>query len=262
MLADASATLVLTTEDTNRWTPPDGVELLDVGRAGLALSLDGEINPEPVASADNTAYIIFTSGSTGKPKGVTVAHRPVHNLLNWCYRTFDFGPDDVSLCVTSLDFDLSVFDIFGLLGAGGGFYIADATQQRDPEMLLDVLLSEPITFWNSVPGTLNQLVPLLPQAAGSPGVQDLRLVFFSGDYTPLSLPDQVRAVFPRAEIISLGGATEATVWSNFFPVGAIDRSGAASPTGGPSTTRATTSSTRSWSRARSVWRATSTSAGR
>ncbi|NGM14131.1 amino acid adenylation domain-containing protein [Verrucosispora sp. CWR15] len=233
MLADASATLVLTTEDTNRWTPPDGVELLDVGRAGLALSLDGEINPEPVASADNTAYIIFTSGSTGKPKGVTVAHRPVHNLLNWCYRTFDFGPDDVSLCVTSLDFDLSVFDIFGLLGAGGGFYIADATQQRDPEMLLDVLLSEPITFWNSVPGTLNQLVPLLPQAAGSPGVQDLRLVFFSGDYTPLSLPDQVRAVFPRAEIISLGGATEATVWSNFFPVGAIDPQWRSIPYGRP-----------------------------
>nr|AGS49542.1 long-chain-fatty-acid--CoA ligase [uncultured bacterium esnapd8] len=233
MLADASSTLVLTTEDTNKWTPPDGVELLEVGKAGMTLSLDGEINPEPVAGPDNTAYIIFTSGSTGKPKGVTVSHRPVHNLLNWCYRTFDFGPDDVSLCVTSLDFDLSVFDIFGLLGAGGGFYIADATQQRDPEMLLDVLLSEPITFWNSVPGTLNQLVPLLPQAAGHPGAKNLRLIFLSGDYTPLSLPDQVRATFPRAEIISLGGATEATVWSNSFRVGAIDPQWRSIPYGRP-----------------------------
>ncbi|WP_180685681.1 non-ribosomal peptide synthetase [Streptomyces gossypiisoli] len=233
MLADASSTLVLTTEDTNKWTPPDGVELLDVGSAGMTLSLDGEINPEPVASADNTAYIIFTSGSTGKPKGVTVAHRPVHNLLNWCYRTFEFGADDVSLCVTQLDFDLSVFDIFGLLGAGGGVYIADTVQQRDPEMLLDVLLSEPITFWNSVPGTLNQLAPLLPQAAGSPGMNDLRLVFLSGDFTPLPLPDQVRAAFPRAEIVSLGGATEATVWSNFFPVGAIDPQWRSIPYGRP-----------------------------
>lgn len=233
MLADASSTLVLTTQDTNKWTPPSGVELLDVGSAGMALSLDGEINPEPVASADNTAYIIFTSGSTGKPKGVTVSHRPVHNLLNWCCRMFEFGPDDVSLCVTQLDFDLSVFDIFGLLGAGGGLYIADAMQQRDPEMLLDVLLSEPITFWNSVPGTLNQLVPLLPQAAGNPGVKDLRLIYLSGDYTPLPLPDQVRAAFPRAEVVSLGGATEATVWSNFFRVGAIDPQWRSIPYGRP-----------------------------
>ncbi|GLZ16314.1 hypothetical protein Acsp04_65490 [Actinomadura sp. NBRC 104425] len=233
MLADASVTLVLTTEDTNRWTPPAGVELIDVGSAGMTLSMDGETNPDPVASADDTAYIIFTSGSTGKPKGVTVTHRPVHNLLNWCYRTFAFGPDDVGLCVTQLDFDLSVFDIFGLLGAGGSVYIADAVQQRDPELLLDILLTEPITFWDSVPGTLNQLAPLLPQVADHPGVKDLRLVFLSGDYTPLTLPDQVRAVFPRAEIVSLGGATEATVWSNFFRIGAIDPQWRSIPYGRP-----------------------------
>ncbi|MFJ4011024.1 amino acid adenylation domain-containing protein [Streptomyces sp. NPDC090026] len=233
MLADTGASLVLTTEDTNKWTPPADVELLDVGSAGMVFSMDGEIDPEPVAHADNTAYVIFTSGSTGKPKGVTVSHRPVHNLLHWCERTFAFGPDDVSLCVTALDFDLSVFDIFGLLAVGGGVYVANTTQQRDPELLLDILLTEPITFWDSVPGTLNQLVPLLPQTAGHPGAQNLRLVFFSGDFTPLALPDQVRAAFPRAEIVSLGGATEATVWSNSFRVGAIDPEWRSIPYGRP-----------------------------
>lgn len=233
MLADASAGIVLVTEQTNTWTAPPGVDLLDVGRADIALSLDGERDPEPVAGPDNTAYIIFTSGSTGKPKGVTVTHRPVHNLLNWCHRTFGFTADDVALCVTSLDFDLSVFDIFGLLAVGGGFYIADAVQQRDPEMLLDVLLSEPITFWDSVPGTLNQLVPMLPQASGHPGVRDLRLIFLSGDYTPLALPGQISGTFPRAEVVSLGGATEATVWSNFFRVGEIDPEWRSIPYGRP-----------------------------
>ncbi|SOD82079.1 non-ribosomal peptide synthetase [Streptomyces sp. Ag109_G2-15] len=231
MLADAGATTVLTTSDTERWAVPEGVEVIEVD--GAEATQAALPDPEPVAGPDNTAYIIFTSGSTGKPKGVEVTHRPVHNLLNWCYRTFDFGSDDVALCVTSLGFDLSVFDIFGLLGCGGGLYIADASQQRDPQLLLDVLLTEPITFWDSVPTTLNQVASLLSGNTGYEGTDDLRLVFLSGDYTPLSLPDEVRRVFTGAEIISLGGATEATVWSNYFRVREIDPDWRSIPYGRP-----------------------------
>ncbi|TKS96293.1 non-ribosomal peptide synthetase [Streptomyces lasalocidi] len=230
MLEDAGCALVLSTPDTERWALPDHVAFAEL--AG-ARSTGAYHDPEPAAGPDNTAYIIFTSGSTGKPKGVAVTHRPVHNLLNWCYRTFAFGPDDVVLCVTSLGFDLSVFDIFGLLGCGGGVYLADAVQQRDPHLLLDVLLSEPITFWDSVPTTLNQVASLLTEDGGYEGTDDLRLVFLSGDYTPLSLPDEVRRVFTGAEIVSLGGATEATVWSNYFRVREIDPSWRSIPYGRP-----------------------------
>ncbi|MBC2906536.1 non-ribosomal peptide synthetase [Streptomyces cupreus] len=230
MLADAGCSLVLSTPDTERWALPDGVRLVELADAR---SPGADHDPEPAAGPDNTAYIIFTSGSTGKPKGVAVTHRPVHNLLDWCYRTFAFGPDDVVLCVTSLGFDLSVFDIFGLLGCGGGVYIADAVQQRDPQLLLDVLLTEPITFWDSVPTTLNQVASLLTEDGGYQGTDDLRLVFLSGDYTPLSLPDEVRRVFTGAEIVSLGGATEATVWSNYFRVREIDPAWRSIPYGRP-----------------------------
>ncbi|MEU8501932.1 amino acid adenylation domain-containing protein [Streptomyces lavendulae] len=230
MLADAGCSLVLSTPDTERWALPDGARLVELTDAR---SPGPDHDPEPAAGPDNTAYIIFTSGSTGKPKGVAVTHRPVHNLLDWCYRTFEFGPDDVVLCVTSLGFDLSVFDVFGLLGCGGGVYIADAVQQRDPQLLLDILLTEPITFWDSVPTTLNQVASLLTDDGGYGGTDDLRLVFLSGDYTPLSLPDEVRRVFTGAEIVSLGGATEATVWSNYFRVREIDPAWRSIPYGRP-----------------------------
>ncbi|MBB5932067.1 non-ribosomal peptide synthetase [Streptomyces echinatus] len=230
MLDDAACSLVLSAPDTERWALPDGVRLVELTDAQ---STGPDHDPEPAAGPDNTAYIIFTSGSTGKPKGVAVTHRPVHNLLDWCYRTFAFGPDDVVLCVTSLGFDLSVFDIFGLLGCGGGVYIADAVQQRDPQLLLDILLTEPITFWDSVPTTLNQVASLLTEDGGYEGADDLRLVYLSGDYTPLSLPDEVRRVFTGAEIVSLGGATEATVWSNYFRVREIDPSWRSIPYGRP-----------------------------
>ncbi|MFJ5972061.1 condensation domain-containing protein, partial [Streptomyces sp. NPDC093060] len=174
MLIDTGAHLVLSTADTEPLALPAGVELVEVAGEQEPPLPVASGNPEPVAGPDNTAYVVFTSGSTGKPKGVVVTHRPLHNLLNWCYRTFGFGPDDVALCVTSLGFDLSVFDIFGLLGCGGGLYVADEAEQRDPELLLDLLLTEPITFWDSVPTTLNQVASLFSGNTGYQGTEDLR----------------------------------------------------------------------------------------
>ncbi|MBL1097915.1 non-ribosomal peptide synthetase [Streptomyces coffeae] len=233
MLADTGADTVLTTADTEPLALPDGVTRVEVAGEQDPPPNAAEGDPEPSAGPDTTAYVIFTSGSTGKPKGVVMTHRPLHNLLNWCFRTFGFGPDDTGLCLTSLGFDLSVFDIFGLLGCGGSLYVADEAQQRDPALLLNLLLTEPITFWNSVPTTLNQLPPLLSRKDTWEGTDRLRLVFLSGDYTPLPLPDEIRAVFDRAEIVSLGGATEATVWSNYFRVREIDPAWRSIPYGRP-----------------------------
>ncbi|HEY2577786.1 MAG TPA: amino acid adenylation domain-containing protein [Streptosporangiaceae bacterium] len=235
MLARTGASAVLTTSGTTRWAAPDRVTVIeidrDIRRGGAGDP--GEINPPHAARPEHTAYIIFTSGSTGVPKGVAVAHRAVSNLIAWCRREFELGPGDLGLAVTSLGFDLSVFDIFGLLGYGGSLYVVSEDQQKDPAQLLDVLIREPVTFWNSAPSTLAQLAPLLAGVRGAPGTSSLRLVFLSGDYTPLSLPDDVRATFPNAHLVSLGGATEATVWSNYFRIGDIDPQWRSIPYGKP-----------------------------
>ncbi|HVR95834.1 MAG TPA: amino acid adenylation domain-containing protein, partial [Thermoanaerobaculia bacterium] len=195
--------------------PLDAVYLDLVDLEGYAAS-----PPPRRSTADDLAYIIFTSGSTGAPKGVMVRHRPVINLLRWAYRTFAFSPADRVLFVTSLSFDLSVFDVFGLLGAGGSVRIATEEEVRDPERLLRALAEEPVTFWDSAPAALEQTVPFL--AGLVPLAPDtrpaLRLVFLSGDWIPVTLPDHLRGRFPATRVVSLGGATEATVWSNVFPV--------------------------------------------
>lgn len=233
ILDDAGVGVVISSVDRTGWAIPDGVRTVPVDAAGEDVRVGDEADPAPVGDVSTTAYVIFTSGSTGKPKGVAVTHRPLRNLLNWCYRTHGFGPADTGLCVTSLGFDLSVFDILGLLGCGAGLYIADEIEQHDPQLLLDILLREPITFWNSAPTSLNQLAPLFPGRTGAAGTGTLRLVYLSGDYLPLPLPDEVRALFPNARIVSLGGATEATVWSNWYEVGAVDPAWRSVPYGRP-----------------------------
>ncbi|MFD0350666.1 hypothetical protein ACFQ0M_40925 [Kitasatospora aburaviensis] len=43
----------------------------------------------------------------------------------------------------------------------------------------------------------------------------------SGDWIPVPLPDAIRAAHPGARVISLGGATEASIWSISFPIGEV-----------------------------------------
>ncbi|WP_313918351.1 amino acid adenylation domain-containing protein [Tahibacter sp.] len=184
-------------------------------------------------SAGDLAYTIFTSGSTGKPKGVMVRHQPVVNLIEWVNRTFSVGADDTLLFVTSLCFDLSVYDLFGMLAAGGRIRVASQLAIRDARALLDLLLTEPITFWDSAPANLQRLVPLLAEQPGDARHLHLRLVFLSGDWIPVKLPDAMRCAFPHAQIVSLGGATEATVWSNFYRIGEVGSGWGSIPYGKP-----------------------------
>jgi len=192
-----------------------------------------DTNPESVNNPADVAYVIHTSGSTGTPKGVVETHRPAVNLIQWVNKTFAVGPGDKLLFVTSLGFDLSVYDIFGVLAAGGCVRVASNEEVRDPMQLLTILKREDITFWDSAPAALQQLVPLLELHVGKDCRTALRLVFQSGDWIPLHSPKVLKTHFPGVEVISLGGATEATVWSNYYPVGQLDPAWLSIPYGKP-----------------------------
>ncbi|MBV8201787.1 MAG: AMP-binding protein, partial [Acidobacteria bacterium] len=185
----------------------------------------------PVATPDDIAYVIHTSGSTGEPKGILVQHRPAANLVDWINRTFDVGPLDRGLFVASLCFDLSVYDIFGLLAAGGTVHVATREDLADPDRLVGLLRRGGVTLWDSAPAALVQLAPLFPEAPDPES--RLRRVLLSGDWIPVTLPDRVRHAFPGAQVLALGGATEATVWSNWFPVDVVDPAWPSIPYGRP-----------------------------
>ncbi|WP_426454579.1 amino acid adenylation domain-containing protein [Paenibacillus sp. S-38] len=192
---------------------------------------------EPLRLAKDSgelAYIIYTSGSTGTPKGVMIEHRSAVNLVSWVNRRFAVGGEDRLLFITSMCFDLSVYDIFGMLAAGGTVVVAEREEVLEPGALLRLMEAENVTFWDSVPTTMNHFIHHLeegPAAASLPA--GLRLVFLSGDWIPVTLPGRIRQLFPLAEVISLGGATEGTVWSNYYPVGEVSLDQSSIPYGRP-----------------------------
>ena len=179
------------------------------------------------------AYIIYTSGSTGLPKGVMIEHHSAINLISWVNREFEVGEKDTLLFITSMCFDLSVYDIFGMLAAGGKIVIAGKGKVQNPEDLKDILVKENITFWDSVPSTMNYLVNSLEESSDEFIQDSLRLVFMSGDWIPVKLPDKIRRYFPGARLISLGGATEGTVWSIYYPIEKVSEYQTSIPYGRP-----------------------------
>jgi amino acid adenylation domain-containing protein len=220
LLAASEARIVVTEGATaGRVAWPDGVRVVCVDRDD-DLAADGE-PLEPRQRPEDLAYVIYTSGSTGVPKGVMIDHRGAANTIHDVNRRFAVGPGDAVLALSSLSFDLSVYDVFGLLAAGGTVVVPAPGAARDPAHWRERIASYGVTIWNSVPALLQMLVESVA-GTGASLPPSLRLAMLSGDWIPVALPDRLRVLAPGIEVVSLGGATEASIWSIAYPIGEVD----------------------------------------
>ncbi|WP_230465332.1 non-ribosomal peptide synthetase [Nocardia seriolae] len=184
----------------------------------LVLS-EARVYPEPLAEAvvpdpEAIAYVLFTSGSTGKPKGVEVPHRAAMNTIDDLNERFGIGAADRALALSALEFDLSVYDIFGLLSAGSAVVALDEGQRGEPGRWVEMIRRLGISVVNCVPSLLDML---LEAAAGKP-VDSLRMVILGGDCVDVALPGRLAAVAPGCRFAGLGGATETAIHSTIREV--------------------------------------------
>lgn len=202
----------------------------------------GTINKYPetnicnIKSLDDIAYVIYTSGSTGNPKGVVIKHSAFINTVLDINDMFDVGQNDKILGISSLCFDLSVYDVFGALTTGATLVLIE--DQRNIDDLLTIVNEKQITFWNSVPAIMDLLVKLITRKNNNDDEtkyinNTLRVVLLSGDWIPLDLPDTIKTYFPSSKVISLGGATEASIWSIYYPIEDIKQNWKSIPYGYP-----------------------------
>ncbi|QQC92406.1 non-ribosomal peptide synthetase [Streptomyces alfalfae] len=193
--------------------PSDMVTEVTPAQAQAVTPLACPVKTDPAA----LAYIIFTSGSTGSPKGVEVTHRSAVNTIEDINERWSVGPCDRGIAISAMDFDLSVYEVFGLLGAGGAVVLPDAT--RDPQGWLDLIRRHRVTVWDSVPVLLDALITVAEEGT----VPDsLRLVLTGGDWIGTDLPGRLHALVPDCLFVGCGGATEGSVYSNYFTVDRID----------------------------------------
>ena len=242
MIETSGAAMVL----TQSWLDAAPMTARSVAVDGLIVPACGDRaashNPVPAnavggpvrADPDDPAYVIFTSGSTGVPKGVVVSHRGAVNTLHDITRRFAVSSTDRGLALANASFDLSVYDVFGLLAAGASLLLPPHARRTDPSCWAELAAEYGVTFWNSVPAQAQMLVDYLDATPSAP-VPPLRIALLSGDWIPVTLPDRFRGLMPEMDVISLGGATEASIWSIWYPIGDVDPAWASIPYGFPLT---------------------------
>ncbi|MEG5026528.1 amino acid adenylation domain-containing protein [Microcoleus sp. AT8-B1] len=231
LLENGEVEIVLTQSQLNqRLEWPENVRRICLDTEELATE-SGEAL-ESVQEAEDLAYVIYTSGSTGLPKGVAIAHRGAVNAIAQTNQVFNVAECDRAISVTALHHDMSVYDIFGILAAGGAIVIPDAAQRLDPAHWAQLMVKERVTIWNSVPPMMEML---LDYAGGRSEVlpECLRWAFLGGDWIPVTLPQRLRAIVRECRVVSVGGPTETTLWNIWYPVETVDPSWKSIPYGSP-----------------------------
>ncbi len=219
MLDDSGARAVLLRQDLRDRLPEDlrdgtgpvAVVPVDVdsgagtsARVPVALT---EQEPRP----ERLAYIVYTSGSTGLPKGVMVEHRGIVSYLLGMLEHFPMGPRDRMLQVTSLSFDVSVYEIFLPLLTGGATVLPRSGSHTDAAHLSGLIAEHGVTSFHMVPSLLRTFVDGLDprQCAG------LRRIFVSGEALDPTLVADVHDRLP-CDVVNLYGATEVSVDSTWW----------------------------------------------
>ncbi len=183
--------------------------------AGMrTLFLDPGWDEEPIEEPcveslpDNLAYVIFTSGSTGVPKGVAIQHRSAVAMVRWAHAMYT--PEEYAgvLASTSICFDMSVFEIFATLAAGGKIVLAE-----NALALPDLEARDEVVLVDTVPSAMSELLRL----GGLPST--VRTVNLGGEALKGSLVREIYGQLPGVErVVNLYGPSEDTTFTSYAVV--------------------------------------------
>src|SRR5690606_21519377 len=144
---------------------------------------------------------------------------------------FGIRPHDKIFALSMLNFDLSVYDILGPLSIGAALYMPTGFEVESPSAWPEIIEQYGITVWNSVPQLMQICIDSV--ASNQNLLHSLKFILLSGDWISLRLPEQIRMVSPSATIYSLGGATEAAIWSIYHRITDVQDSWRSIPYGVP-----------------------------
>ncbi|WP_431042217.1 amino acid adenylation domain-containing protein [Streptomyces sp. P1-3] len=206
VMAEARPLLVLTDSRTAEGLPLGDLPRLHLDELDLTTGADGDPRDEDRSCPllpRHLAYVMYTSGSTGTPKGVAITQHGVTNGVTELVKALGVPAGSRTLAGTSVNFDVSVFEIFTTLGTGGTV-----------EVVRDVLALGDRERWSggvisAVPSAFAELVDRVA------GRVDVHTVIFAGEALPAQLVRRVREALPGVQVANGYGQSESFYASAF-----------------------------------------------
>lgn len=209
ILEDSQAALVISSRARRSILGHDNVLLIDeTDTASLPAT-----NPNINIADSSLAYIIYTSGTTGKPKGTMIEHRNVVEVLTNSSGVLDFKQDDSWICVHSICFDFSVWEIFGALLFGNCLTIVPKEVVRNVVTFVDVL-KKGATILSLTPTAFYSMMDYLVQEEDA-GHFELRYVILGGEAVSPARFKEWENKFPTIRLINGYGVTETAIFFSF-----------------------------------------------
>ena len=215
MMKDSDSPVILTLSHLKKMLPQTKAQIVCMDSDWRRISEEKSDDSDSGQGPASLAYVIFTSGSTGKPKGVCCHHRGVMNLLADFQNRQPLGPGDICSWWTSLNFDVSVYEIFSPLMEGAALTIVPESVRADAPALMEWLYQEKITSAYLPPFMVADLDVSLREL---PGKSMLRRLLVGVEAIPERLLNTIDHAIPDLHIINGYGPTEATVCATLYTI--------------------------------------------
>jgi amino acid adenylation domain-containing protein len=204
MLEDSSVPVLLSQSHLTSKIPVSTGQVVCLDKQWNKIAAASTKNPARQSGPNNLAYVLFTSGSTGKPKGVMIDHKSAATLIQWARDTWSKEHLACVLASTSINFDLSVYELFAPLCSGGKLFLVENALS-----LATLPPSSAITLINTVPSAIAEL----SRIKGIPN--SVKVVNLAGEPLKNSLVQTLFEQETIEKVYNLYGPSEDTTYSTF-----------------------------------------------
>ncbi len=153
------------------------------------------------------AYVIYTSGSTGIPKGAMIEHFGMLNHIGAKIEEMSINSDSIVAQNAPHTFDISIWQFFAPLVAGGTSVIYDDEMVTDVNEFVKKMVEDKVTLLELVPSYLIEILNYIEKEKEQVKLA-LNTIILNAETLTKTMVKRWLDLFPNVPIINTYGATE------------------------------------------------------